>query len=45
MVLLSVCDLHKRYGPDPVLDGVTFDVARASGLRWSVPTVRERPRS
>ena len=26
MVLLSVRDLHKRYGPDPVLDGVTFDV-------------------
>ena len=26
MVLLSVHDLHKRYGPDPVLDGVTFDV-------------------
>ena len=25
-MLLSVRDLHKRYGPDPVLDGVTFDV-------------------
>ncbi len=26
MVLLSVRELHKRYGPDPVLEGVTFDV-------------------
>jgi len=25
-MLLSIRDLHKRYGPDPVLDGVTFDV-------------------
>jgi len=25
-MLLSVRDLHKRYGPDPVLEGVTFDV-------------------
>ena len=25
-MLLTVRDLHKRYSPDPVLDGVTFDV-------------------
>ena len=25
-MLLTVRDLHKRYGPDPVLEGVTFDV-------------------
>ncbi|MGD9127029.1 MAG: ATP-binding cassette domain-containing protein, partial [Planctomycetia bacterium] len=26
MILLSVNDIKKRFGPDPVLDGVTFDL-------------------
>ncbi len=26
MILLDVVDVKKRYGPDPVLDGVTFEV-------------------
>jgi ATP-binding cassette, subfamily F, member 3 len=26
MILLSVTDVRKRFGPEPVLDGVTFDV-------------------
>ncbi len=26
MILLSVKDLSKRYGPEPILDGVSFDV-------------------
>jgi len=26
MILLDVVDIKKRYGPDPVLDGVTFEV-------------------
>ena len=43
MVLLSVRDLHKRYGPDPVLDGVTFDVRAGERIAWSVPTARARP--
>jgi len=32
MILLSVRDLHKRYGPDPVLAGVTFDVRAGERL-------------
>lgn len=32
MILLSVRDLHKRYGPDPVLAGVTFDVRAGQRL-------------
>ncbi len=26
MIVLTVTEIRKRYGPDPVLDGVTFDV-------------------
>lgn len=32
IMLLSVRDLHKRYGPDPVLAGVTFDVRAGERL-------------
>jgi len=26
MILLSVCDITKHFGPDPILDGVSFDI-------------------
>ena len=26
MIVLSVANIRKYYGPEPVLDGVTFDV-------------------
>lgn len=32
MILLSVRELHKRYGPEPVLAGVTFDVRAGQRL-------------
>ncbi len=32
MILLSVQDIRKRYGPDPVLNGVTFDVRKGDRI-------------
>lgn len=34
MILLTVDNVHKHYGPDPVLSGVTFDIR--SGERLSI---------
>src|ERR1700742_1322622 len=34
MILLSASDITKRFGPDPVLDGVSFEVR--PGEKWGL---------
>ena len=44
MIFLDVAQLRKRFGPEPVLEGVTFEFAPATAWAWSVPTAAARPR-
>jgi ABC-type histidine transport system ATPase subunit len=37
-------DVHKRFGPTPIILGVSLDIAAGSGTRSSARTARARPR-
>ena len=43
MILFQVEGVQKHYGPEPVLDGVTFELRPASGSASSGPTAPARP--
>ena len=44
MILLSVENLRKHFGPEPVLDGVTFEVRAGERIGLAGPNGRARPR-
>ena len=44
MILLTVDELTKHFGPEPVLEGVTLELHEATKWGWSVPTVRANRR-